>query len=103
MALAITIDIMKTTAFAFVMPAMTQEYDLKSPLNAGGPCPPALLALAAISGTVLGSIMWGWLGDRIGRRASILFAGVNFIATSICGSIPAFFWNLGCSFLMVFA
>jgi hypothetical protein len=32
---------------------------------------------------VVGSFAWGWLGDRIGRRASILLAGLTFIATSI--------------------
>ena len=100
MAVAITIDIMKPTALAFVMPGMTQEYNLKSPLNPGGTYPAALLALAGISGTGLGSMLWGWLGDRIGRRASILFAGINFIATSICGTMPDFFWNLGMCFLM---
>ena len=100
MAVAITIDIMKPTALAFVVPGMTQEYDLKSPLNPGGTYPAALLALAGISGSVLGSMLWGWLGDRIGRRASILFAGINFIATSICGTMPDFFWNLGMCFLM---
>lgn len=100
MALAITIDIMKPTALAFVVPGMTQEYNLKSPLNPGGVYPAALLALAGISGTVFGSFIWGWLGDRIGRRASILFAGINFIATSICGTMPDFFWNLGMCFLM---
>ncbi len=100
MAVAITIDIMKPTALAFVVPGMTVEYNLKSPLNPGGTYPAALLALAGISGTVLGSILWGWLGDRMGRRASILYAGINFIATSICGAMPDFFWNLGMCFLM---
>jgi putative MFS transporter len=100
MALAITIDIMKPTALAFVVPGMTQEYNLKSPLNPSGIYPAGLIALAGISGTVLGSMVWGWLGDRIGRRASILFAGINFIATSICGTMPDFFWNLGMCFLM---
>lgn len=100
MALAITIDIMKPTALAFVVPGMTQEYNLRSPLNPGGLYPAGLIALAGISGTVLGSFMWGWLGDRIGRRASILFAGINFIATSICGTMPDFFWNLVMCFFM---
>jgi MFS transporter, putative metabolite:H+ symporter len=100
MAVAVTIDIMKPTALAFVVPGMTAEYNLKSPLNPGGTIPAACLALAGISGTVLGSLLWGWLGDRIGRRASILFAGINFIATSICGAMPDFYWNLGMCFLM---
>ena len=100
MAVAVTIDIMKPTALAFVIPGMTLEYNLKSPLNPGGTLSAAYLALAGISGTVLGSLLWGWLGDRIGRRPSILFAGITFIATSICGAMPDFYWNLGMCFLM---
>jgi putative MFS transporter len=40
------------------------------------------------------------LGDRIGRRASILFAGLTFIGTSICGAMPSYSWNLVMCFLM---
>ena len=100
MAMAVMIDIMKPTALAFVMPGMTLEYGLKSPLNPGGSIPAAYVALSGIVGTVLGSFLWGWLGDRIGRRASILYAGVGFIATSICGAMPDFAWNLVMCFIM---
>ena len=100
MAVAVTIDIMKPTTLGFVVPGMTLEYGLKSPLNPTGTVPAAYLALAGITGTVLGSFIWGWLGDIIGRRASILFAGINFIATSICGAMPSYYWNLVMCFLM---
>lgn len=100
MALAVIIDIMKPTALAFVMPGMALEYGLKSPLNPGGSVPVGYVALSGIVGTVLGSFLWGWLGDRIGRRASILYAGIGFIATSICGAMPAFSWNLVMCFMM---
>jgi putative MFS transporter len=100
MALAVIIDVMKPTALAFVMPGMTLEYGLKSPLNPGGSIPVAYVALSGITGTVLGSFLWGWLGDRIGRRASILYAGLAFIATSICGAMPDFAWNLVMCFIM---
>lgn len=100
MAVGVTIDIMKPTTLAFVVPGMTLEYGLKSPLNPGGTIPAAYLALAGITGTVLGSFIWGWLGDRIGRRASILYAGLTFIATSICGAMPDFYLNMAMCFLM---
>jgi hypothetical protein len=100
MALAVIIDIMKPTALAFVMPGMALEYGLKSPLNPSGSVPVAYIALSGIVGTVIGSFIWGWLGDRIGRRASILYAGIGFIATSICGAMPDFSWNLVMCFLM---
>jgi putative MFS transporter len=100
MMIAVTIDIMKPTALAFVMPGMTTEYGLKGPLNPSGTIPVAYISLAGITGTVLGSFLWGWLGDRIGRRASILYAGIGFIGTSICGAMPSFAWNLVMCFVM---
>jgi MFS transporter, putative metabolite:H+ symporter len=100
MAVAVTIDIMKPTALAFVMPGMTLEYGLNSPLNPTGTIPAAWVALSGITGTVMGSFLWGWLGDKIGRRASILYAGIGFIGTSICGAMPSFGWNLAMCFLM---
>jgi putative MFS transporter len=62
--------------------------------------PVAFLPLSGISGTVVGSFLWGWLGDRIGRRASILLAGIIFIGTSICGSMPGYLWNFVMCFIM---
>jgi MFS transporter, putative metabolite:H+ symporter len=100
MAVAVTIDVMKPTALAFVMPGMTLEYGLKSPLNPTGTVPAAWVALSGIVGTVIGSFLWGWLGDKIGRRASILYAGIAFIGTSICGAMPSFEWNLAMCLLM---
>jgi putative MFS transporter len=101
MAAAITIDVMKPTTLAFVAPGAAEEYGLKSPLNpnAAG-LPVALYPLSGISGTVIGSFLWGWFGDRIGRRASILLAGVIFIAVSVCGAMPNFYWNLITCFIM---
>jgi putative MFS transporter len=100
MAIAVTIDVMKPTTLAFVVPGMAQEYGLRSPLNPAGEVPVAYLPLSGITGTVLGSFLWGWLGDRIGRRASILFAGIIFIGTSICGSMPDYVWNFVMCFIM---
>ena len=100
MAAAVTIDVMKPVTLGFVVPGMGREYGLQSPLNPGGGVPVSLLPLAGITGTVLGSFLWGWLGDRIGRRASILLAGVIFIATSICGSMPDYRWNFLMCFVM---
>jgi putative MFS transporter len=100
MAAAITIDVMKPTTLAFVVPGAAAEYGLKSPLNPSGVVPVALMPLFGIAGTVIGSFLWGWLGDLIGRRSSILLAGVVFIATAICGSMPGFGWNLVMCFIM---
>ncbi len=99
-AAAVTIDVMKPVTLSFVVPGMTGEYGLRSPLNPGGGMPVAWLPLAGITGTVLGSFLWGSLADAIGRRASILFAAVVFVATSICGSMPSYEWNLFMCFVM---
>jgi putative MFS transporter len=93
MAVAITIDVMKPTTLAFVAPGVAREYGLR-PADPHGHLPVALLPLVGITGTVIGSFIWGWLGDRIGRKAAILLAGVFFIATSVCGAMPSFELNL---------
>ena len=36
----------------------------------------------------------------MGRRAAILLSGIMFVGTAICGSMPAFQWNLLMCFLM---
>ncbi len=99
MAIAVTIDVMKPTALAFVAPGMALEYGLKSPLNPAGIVPVAYLPLSGIGGTVLGAFLWvGWaiaLGD-----ASILFGGITFIGTSICGCMPDYRWNFVMCFIM---
>ena len=100
LAAAVTIDVMKPVTLSFVVPGMAREYGLKSALNPAGSVPVAYLPLFGITGTVLGSFLWGWLGDRIGRRASILLAGVLFIATAVCGSMPDYRWNFLMCFVM---
>lgn len=100
-AAAITIDVMKPASFAFLAPGAAAEYGLRSPLN---PTADAwsigLYPLSGITGTMIGSFIWGWLGDRIGRRASILLAAIIFIATSTCGTMPEYWMNLVTCFIM---
>jgi MFS transporter, putative metabolite:H+ symporter len=100
MTVAVTIDVMKTTTLAFVAPGMALEYGLRSPLNPTGIMSVTYLPLSGITGTVLGSFIAGWLGDHIGRRATMLLAGIFFIGTSICGAMPSYLWNLLMCFIM---
>jgi putative MFS transporter len=100
MAFALTIDVMKPTTLSFVAPGVAKEYGLRTAANPHGSVPVTWLPLAGITGTVAGSILWGWLGDRIGRRASILFAGLLFVTTAICGAMPGFDWNVVMCFMM---
>ena len=91
--MALIVDIMKPASLGFVTPGMRMEYGVSDSLV-------AVLPFAALSGTVLGSFVWGWLADIYGRRATILLSSVMFIGTSICGAMPDFWWNVGMCFLM---
>lgn len=91
--LALIIDVMKPATLGFVMPGIAEEYGItKSTV--------AILPLVALTGTVVGSIMWGFLGDIIGRRGSIVLASLIFIGTAICGAMPSFAWNVFMCFVM---
>ena len=90
---ALVVDVMKPATLGFVVPGMRQEYVIDKATA-------SLLALSAMIGTTVGSILWGILGDRLGRRGSILLAALMFVSTGICGTMPAFKWNLVMCFLM---
>jgi putative MFS transporter len=90
---ALVVDVMKPATLGFVVPGMRQEYVLTKATA-------SLLMFFAMMGTTTGSILWGILADRLGRRGSILLAALMFISTGICGTMPAFKWNLCMCFLM---
>ncbi|MEO6076581.1 MAG: MFS transporter [Dokdonella sp.] len=90
---ALSIDVMKPATLGFVMPGMTAEYSISTQTG-------AILALVALTGTTVGSALWGWLADLYGRRAAILLSALMFIGTAICGAMPSFEWNLAMCFLM---
>jgi MFS transporter, putative metabolite:H+ symporter len=89
----LVLDVMKPATISFVLPGMRAEYGLSTGVV-------ALLPLSALTGTVVGSIGWGLMADRIGRRGSLLLAALMFIGTSICGAMPSFEYNLAMCFLM---
>jgi putative MFS transporter len=91
--LALTVDVQKPATLGFVMPGLTGEYGISK--QAAG-----LLALVALTGTTVGSVLWGRIADRYGRRAAILLSALMFIGTAICGAMPSFEWNLVMCFLM---
>lgn len=90
---ALVIDVMKPLTLAFVLPGIREEYGMS--LDAVSSLP-----MVALTGTAVGSIVWGVLGDRCGRRPVLLLATLIFIATSACGAMPSFGWNLLMCFLM---
>jgi hypothetical protein len=90
---ALAVDVMKPATLGFVMPGMTAEYAISKESG-------AFLALVALTGTTVGSVIWGRLGDMFGRRAAILLSALMFMGTAICGAMPSFGWNLVMCFLM---
>ena len=91
--IALIIDIMKPATLGFTLPGMMNEYHVTKATVSAFP-------FSALSGTVLGSIIWGWLADIYGRKATILLSAVMFVGTSICGAMPSLAWNIGMCFMM---
>lgn len=55
----------------------------------------ATILLATGVGTILGSLLWGWIGDRYGRRVALMSAIVCFaLATGISAATPTGWWFL---------
>lgn len=98
---AIAIDAMKPFTFTFILPGVAKEYALSAPGHrVPGALPVALYPFWGIVGTVIGSFIWGSIADRLGRRRAVLLAVILFIATAICGAMPAFLLNLVMCFFM---
>jgi putative MFS transporter len=91
--LALVIDIMKPATLGFTLPGMMSEYHVSKATVSSFP-------FSALSGTVVGSVIWGWLADIYGRKATILLSAVMFVGTSICGAMPSLAWNVGMCFMM---
>ncbi|MFJ9012765.1 MFS transporter [Streptomyces canus] len=80
---ALLVDQMKPATLAFISPGLRAEYGLSA-------AEVSWLPTVALTGTVLGSLIWGRAADRIGRRATILIASLLFLGTTVCGAMPTF-------------
>ncbi|HEU0148321.1 MAG TPA: MFS transporter [Bradyrhizobium sp.] len=90
---ALVIDIMKPASLGFTIPGMIGEYGVTKSTA-------SLVPFFALTGTVVGSVVWGVIADVYGRKASILLSAVMFVGTSICGAMPSLAWNIGMCFMM---
>jgi putative MFS transporter len=91
--IALIIDIMKPATLGFTLPGMMSEYHVTKATVSSFP-------FSALTGTVIGSLIWGVLADIYGRKATILLSAVMFVGTSICGAMPSLAWNVGMCFMM---
>jgi putative MFS transporter len=91
--IALIIDIMKPATLGFTLPGMMSEYHVTKATVSTFP-------FSALTGTVIGSVIWGVLADIYGRKATILLSAVMFVGTSICGAMPSLAWNVGMCFMM---
>ena len=90
---ALIIDVMKPASLGFTVPGMISEYGVPRATV-------SLVPFFALTGTVVGSMLWGVIADVYGRKASILLSAVMFVGTSICGAMPSLAWNIGMCFMM---
>ena len=91
--IALVIDVMKPASLGFTVPGMIGEYGVPKKTV-------SLVPFFALAGTVAGSVLWGWIADVYGRKASILLSAVMFVGTSICGAMPSLAWNIAMCFMM---
>jgi putative MFS transporter len=91
--IALVIDVMKPASLGFTVPGMISEYGVPKKTV-------SLVPFFALAGTVTGSVLWGWIADVYGRKASILLSAVMFVGTSICGAMPSLAWNVAMCFMM---
>lgn len=91
--IALVIDVMKPASLGFTVPGMIGEYGVPKKTV-------SLVPFFALAGTVTGSVLWGWIADLYGRKASILLSAVMFVGTSICGAMPSLAWNIAMCFMM---
>lgn len=63
---ALVFDYAKPFTISFVIPGMREMFNLTAVEG-------SYLAVAGLSGTVVGSFFWGFMADRIGRRVTLLW------------------------------
>jgi len=88
-------DHAKPFTLSFVIPGMRAMFGL-------GAEEASYLAVAGLTGTLLGSLFWGWLADRIGRRAVILWTLAVFSLSTVCGAMQAYWQSVLACLVMGF-
>jgi MFS transporter, AAHS family, 4-hydroxybenzoate transporter len=88
-ALTLAFDGFDTQAIGYVAPSLVKDWN--APKSALGP-----IFSAGLFGLLIGSLVVGPLGDRVGRRSvllgSTLWFGCGALATTTAGSLDQLFW-----------
>ncbi|MBI3732546.1 MAG: MFS transporter [Chloroflexi bacterium] len=92
---ALTFDYAKPFNIAFVIPGMKAMWGLSAVES-------SYLAVAGLSGIVIGSVVWGFVADRIGRRPTLLWTVAVFSIACLCGLAVAYWNSLLACFIMGF-
>jgi MFS family permease len=72
--------------FSFVLQPLKETFHLQEPQL-------AVLTAVAIGATGVGGLLFGWMSDRLGRRASLAVAIAAFsVGNAICGLAPGVAW-----------
>jgi len=85
----VLIDGYDITAIAFAAPSLVKEWGLKP--GALGP-----VFSASLIGILFGSAVFGWVGDRFGRKAALVWSnlvfGVFTLAAAYSTDLTQMFW-----------
>lgn len=92
---ALVFDYIKPFTISFVIPGMRAMWDLSTVAG-------SYLAVAGLTGTVVGSIFWGVMADRIGRRNTLLWTIGIFSGSTLCGLSTEYWQSLLACFIMGF-
>jgi putative MFS transporter len=92
-ALASLFDAGDAYMLGFVLPGIAKEFNAK-PETLG------LLASCSLIGMTVGSIGWGWIADKWGRKAAFTLTLLMFsVFSGVCGLAPTMAFLLGARFL----
>ncbi len=90
---ALAFDYMKPATLGFVIPGMREMFDLSQTTA-------SYLAVSGLTGTMVGSIFWGFIAERIGRRLVLLWTVGIFSVASLCGLAMEYWQSLLACFVM---
>lgn len=82
-------DAMEVLLISFALPAIAQEWNLNAAQK-------GLLGTAIFLGMLAGAWLWGWLSDRVGRKAGFIgTVAIDSLFGLLSAFAPSFGWLIG--------